>query len=268
MTVMAIAFVDTREHHRFTEFADTVRAAGYIGLCHGRPGVGKTLSARRYAGWDELEPYLERYRFKDYETTPRSATRSRALVYTPKVHTTPKSLDKDLTSWHERLSWAVESVLHPGRAVSDLDSRRGRFAELVIVDEADRLSTSALEQLRDHHDRTGIGVILIGMSGIEKRLSRYPQLYSRVGFVHQYRELGPTEQAQMIAEQWPHLHLQPGSETCAQTLAAITRITSGNFRFTRRLMAQIERILDINDLDTVTTDVVAAARETLVIGIA
>jgi len=32
-------------------------------------------------------------------------------------------------------------------------------------------------------------------------------------------------------------------------------------------MAQIERILDINDLDTVTTDVVAAARETLVIGI-
>jgi DNA transposition AAA+ family ATPase len=33
------------------------------------------------------------------------------------------------------------------------------------VDEADRLKTPALEQLRDHHDRTSIGLILIGIPG-------------------------------------------------------------------------------------------------------
>ena len=54
--------------------------------------------------------------------------------------------------------------------------------------------------------------------------------------------------------------------TDEEALAALVRITNGNFRLIDRLHSQIERVLQINDLSTVTKEVVEAARESLVIG--
>ena len=44
------AFIVTKEHRRFTEFANAVRKEKTIGICHGDAGVGKTNSARRLRG--------------------------------------------------------------------------------------------------------------------------------------------------------------------------------------------------------------------------
>jgi DNA transposition AAA+ family ATPase len=261
-------FVITKQHRRFAEFCDAVRRDRYIGLCYGAPGVGKTLSACRYTHWDIVGPYLQSWRHLEHEDAPAEMLEHKAIPYTPKIHNTPRIVDKDLCFWHDRLSWTVEGHLHPDRGPTDLHQRCGPYAELLIVDEADRLKTPSLETLRDHHDRTGIGLVLIGMPGVERRLARYPQLYSRVGFLHHYQPLSADEQTFVLNRRWPNLGLDnPEDFTTSEARAAIIRITSGNFRLTTRLMAQIHRIMEINQLSTVTSEVVAAARESLVIGV-
>lgn len=139
---------------------------------------------------------------------------------------------------------------------------------LVVIDEADRLKMAALEQVRDIFDKGNIGVILIGMPGIEKRLARYPQLYSRVGFVHSFRPLSAAETKSLLQQKWSPSGISlPGDGVAdEEAVAAVIRITGGNFRLLHRLIAQIARILEINELQIVTSQVVEAARESLVIG--
>ncbi len=141
---------------------------------------------------------------------------------------------------------------------------------LLLVDEADRLRMAGLEQLRDIADHGGIGLVLIGMPGLEKRLSRYAQLYSRVGFVHAYRSLSAAEVGRLLREGWRPSRAELPAEGVVdeEVIAAIVRISGGNFRLLDRLLTQIGRILEINALDSVTREAVDAAREVLVIGAA
>jgi hypothetical protein len=141
---------------------------------------------------------------------------------------------------------------------------------LIIIDEADRLKMAGLEQVRDIFDRGGIGLVLIGMPGIQKRLARYPQLYSCVGFVHEFRPLMASDVRRLLQQRWcpPGVALPADSLDDEESVSSIIRITGCTFRLLHRLLTQIDRVLELNGLAKVTREVVDAARESLVIGIA
>ena len=310
-------FVVTKEHRRFAEFCDACRHYRYIGLCYGAPGVGKTLSARAYANWDQLEANTP---VQDASPTALTALlESDTVFYTPAVVHTPAQVEHDIRRLRSTLrSLRVEDLERKQRVQLDAIREQERVAEeerqrrlftefdwyadpppegltkppspymrlaqehhhalaqitdpttLVIIDEADLFKMMALEQVRAVFDRGGIGVVFIGMPGIEKRLSRYPQLYSRVGFVHAFRPLSAAEVRGLLQNQWVPAGVVLPEDGWAdeEVLAAMIRITGGNFRLLHRLITQVARLLEINALQKITGQVVETARESLVIGTA
>jgi hypothetical protein len=202
-----IGFIETREHRRFGEFCDACERDHYIGLCYGPPGVGKTLSARRYTRWDKIQAYS----MSRASVPPKEICKSKAVFYTTPVINSPGKLDSDIGKCRDllrniamvpvrrraqarlmRLLDRMDELRNPKRnpdnyrgaaavkAEDDFLEQRNRITRLkvpdptalLVVDEADRLKMASLEQIRDIFDRGGIGLVLIGMPGIEKRLAR------------------------------------------------------------------------------------------------
>lgn len=261
------SFILTKEYRRFAEFCDACRREKYIGLCYGAAGVGKTLSARYYAKWFFLENRFPTH--LPYLPLPPEIKECHTLLYTAQMSNPAHVIKQKISQMRTQLGRFHEELLPPTEQTRIVtEDHINRFCELIIVDESERLKMSGIEQLREIYDAGNIGLIFIGMPGLEKKLSRYPQLYSRVGFAHQYRALSQEEMRFMLSHYWSRLDLKmnPNDFTDAEAIAAITRITNGNFRLLNRLFRQIQRVIKINELNCITAEVVEAARECLVIG--
>lgn len=78
------------------------------------------------------------------------------------------------------------------------------------------------------------------------------------------------DEAQMttlLKERWLPAGVRlPDAELSPDVIATLIRMSGGNFRLLSRLLAQVERILKVNQFDIVTKEIVTAARDSLVIG--
>src|SRR5713226_3141926 len=132
-------FVVTTEHRRFAEFCDACRRYRYIGLCYGSPGVGKTLSARRYANWANIEGSLPE---REASTEALTAlVESHTVFYTPPVVNTPAQVERDirglrsdlraiLVEDRERVQRAHLDELRQQEREAEAERQRRLFTEL------------------------------------------------------------------------------------------------------------------------------------------
>jgi hypothetical protein len=257
--------------------------------------VGKTLSARHYAGWDRVEATNPYAAFGDFRSD--GVPGNGCVLFTARGVNSPRQIEDDVARLFQRMHKLVRQAIHteaePGIAAAQrklkeeqehlllehdwfsgpserlrqakaavskaiLDrANRDRGAcnptDPLLVDEVDWVKTSGLEDLRAIFEGCGLGLIRIGMAGLERRLARYAQLYSRIGFVHEFRPLGAPE-VRTLLEGWrPRGVMLPDNLLADDDgVAAIIRVTGGNFRLLDRLLTQVGRILELNGLKLIT----------------
>lgn len=281
------SFVATKSYRRFGEMCDACRRARVVGLGYGPPGTGKTESAKQYAQWSLFKPFLPEtlitftgrsvmddlypYRPLTFASVPLETTiqQCRTVFYTPPVSASVARIEKQVLTLFAAFSYLVEAANQRDlREREFLVARRfSHLIELLIVDEANRLKDAGLELLRDFADRGEFGLVLLGMPGLEKRVARAPQLYSRVGFAHEMEALSDEETRDFLSKRWRHrVKAYSDDFTDKEAIAAILRITRGNIRLIERLMLQVEHVLVANQMQVVTQEVVETARQNLIIG--
>ena len=296
------AFVETIEYSRFVEFCEACRHFRYIGLCYGPPGIGKSLSAVRYSRADQIVP-RDRWTSEVSDDLPvDTLLYTTSVINTPSGVRNDINMARErvmsivLNPIRREASVVLEEIRvkdekrrreimdKPGCSPCDRPAVNPTYFEtykqyqikeraiedpttLILVDEADRLHMNSLEQIRSIFDEGTAGLVLIGMPGIEKRIARFPQFYSRIGFVHEFRPLDAEQIQNLLESKWAPVGVNlPDEQLLPEVIASLIRMTGGNFRLLTRLLTQIERVLSVNDLHFVSTAVVEAARDSLVIG--
>ncbi len=151
-------FVPTYASKRGMDVMRYAHADGDINVIFGAAGLGKTQMLKQYAKENSSAVLVE----TDPSCTPKVLLRKLCEA----VGANARGNNNEL------LEAIVGKLRGSGR--------------LILVDEAELLSTRSLEFLRRIHDLTGIGIVLAGMPRLIVNLrgknNELAQLYSRVGF--------------------------------------------------------------------------------------
>lgn len=151
---------------------DVIRMAhmdGEINVIYGDAGMGKTMIVRQYAK-DHLDAVL-------IEADPGYTARVVLEELCNKLGLSKRG------NMHELSESIIQTLRESGR--------------IILVDEAENLPYRALETLRRIHDKSGVGIVLVGMPrlilNLKGKRGEYKQLYSRVGFALRMGESLPED---------------------------------------------------------------------------
>lgn len=153
-----VPFSETSIVKYIFEIGRLCHTKGKIGVCYGEAGLGKTLAVKEYTKY-----YLD------------------AILIESDPGYTPKSL---LLEIHRRLGLSGKGCTY--NLMEEVIRKLKNSGRLLIIDEAENLPYKALEATRRIHDKTGAGILLVGMPILVENLrgsqNQYKQLYSRVGY--------------------------------------------------------------------------------------
>jgi DNA transposition AAA+ family ATPase len=254
-------FLETESCKQFRELCDLCRDQKTIGLAWGRPGVGKTETAKRFAKWSVVEPNVANSTRPLVE--PEKLADCNVIYYLPSITTSAPRLRAEISALRNKFDDAVERAKNRQAESAVIDGFSKRYASLIIVDEAYRLGYQALEELRDLHDKWEIGMLLIGDPGLERSLDRQPHFVNRVAFVQAFNQLKPEEANKYIQARSDLMGLERPQE---EIYTAIFWYTQGNLRTLEKLFRLLERLVKLNNDTVIKRDVLDAAREMLLYG--
>ncbi len=153
-----LPIVDISVIKYISEIARLCHTKGKIGVCVGRAGLGKTVAVKEYT-----KNYLD------------------SILIESDSGYTAKSLLKEI---HRRLALSGKGSVYD--LMGEVVNKLNQSGRLLIIDEAENLPYRALEITRRIHDKTGVGVLLVGRNILFENLrgfnNQYDQLYSRVKY--------------------------------------------------------------------------------------
>ncbi|MCP3940036.1 MAG: ATP-binding protein [Desulfobacteraceae bacterium] len=122
-------------------------------------------------------------------------------------------------------------------------------AKILFLDEADRLSMTNIEHLRDIHDETGTPIVLIGEPSLYGRLTSKRRIWERVTRVVEFKPVN-TEDVMLFGLKAAELKIKPDAAN------DLVRRCKGSFRMLYHLMVDLERKTRANKTQDVTLEMI------------
>ena len=136
-------FINTKLYKQFSEFCKACHHDKIIGLCYGPAGVGKTESARRYSKWYQVNKSIEEYYSSRIPLPACSMKRINSILYTPSLLDQPKQIILTIKEMQLKFSRLKERDIYGEEIPMKAREENRNFAEVVIIDEAERLKAQA-----------------------------------------------------------------------------------------------------------------------------